>query len=231
MCFNIMNRLTWVALVLVSIVVVIGLGMFAYVIGAVGAGERELVLLGSAFVVETLVVVAYFVGRIRRSRRSKVRIAPPLTSVPWYNPPLSLSQRIYESPPPAESTPHHPSPPIIIRGPRSGEVHTDTRPMRRVEVPRLPTENMVEEDTKPTKAVPPVTPRRKPLPPGPYDDLFPPAQPGDDDYLETSHMEPVPEEKASAPPADTQNDEDKAEDEQPPEPPTTDESPPDNSPS
>lgn len=192
MCFNLLNRLTWLALVFVAVLFVFGLGLLTYISGEVEPGQREAVILVGGFVAELVILTVYFRARARRSRRPLIKAVPP-PPVPWYNPPRNLSQKIYEPPAPAESTPPHPSRPVIVHaGKRAGDDdHSDTRPMRRVEVPRLQSE--VEEDTKPTKAVRlPVIPPKK-RPPGPYDDLFPPAQPGDEDYLETSHMEPVPE--------------------------------------
>jgi hypothetical protein len=216
MCFNVLNRLTWLALVFVAVLIVIGLGLLTFISGAVELGQREALILAGGLVAEIVIVVAYFRLRFRRSQRPLTgAVLPP--PVPWYNAPRNLSQKIYEPPAPAESTPPHPAQPVIVHaGKREFENdHGDTRPMRRVEVPRLQSE--VEEDTRPTQAVRlPAIPPKKP-PPGPYDDLFPPAQPGDEDYLETSHMEPVPE-QPEQPPA--------AEAEIAPEPPADEEAPP-----
>jgi hypothetical protein len=220
MCFNVLNRLAWLALVFVAALFVIGLGLLTYISGAVELGPREAVILAGGLVAEIGIVVAYFRLHTRRFRRPSTRAVPP-PPVPWYDAPRNLSQKIYEPPIQAEATPPHPARPVIVHaGKREADNdHGDTRPMRRVEVPRLQSE--VEEDTKPTKAVRlPVIPPKKP-PPGPYDDLFPPAQPGDEDYLETSHMEPIPEQPEQPPAAEAEiAPAPSADEEAPPEPPS-----------
>jgi hypothetical protein len=230
MCFNVLNRLTWLALVFVAVLIVIGLGLLTYISGAVELGQREALILVGGFVAEIVLVTAYFRLRARRSRRPLFRAVPP-PPVPWYNAPRNLAQKIYEPPIQAEATPPHPARPVIVHAGKreTDNDHGDTRPVRRVEVPRLQSE--VEEDTRPTKAVRlPVIPPKKPAP-GPYDDLFPPAQPGDEDYLETSHMEPIPEQPEQPPAAQAEvAPSPSADEEAPPEPPSdaAEQAPPDN---
>jgi hypothetical protein len=79
---------------------------------------------------------------------------------------------------------------------------SDTRPMRRVLIEEPPLDSL--EDTHPGQAAIP-KPTRRPAMRGPYDDLFPPPQPDDEDYLECEHdlTPPLPHDETPEEPATT----------------------------
>ncbi len=198
MSFKLINRLLWLVIVAAAATAVLIAGLFALIIG-VDSERVTVVTVGGLVAVVLVLWIGVLTGL--RSDHSERRDVGPVLS-PWYSnlpgvvPPAGPVDPITLPPyfqPSTETTPASGT---------SLDPLVDTRPMRRVQIQEPPPDPL--EDTHPRQAVRP-EPARRPAMRGPYDDLFPPPQPDDEDYLECEHdLAPlVPHDDAPEEPATT----------------------------
>jgi hypothetical protein len=189
--FTLINRLLWLVIVTAAATAVLIAGLFALIIGV--DSERVTVITIGGLTAIVLVLWIGVLARLRPAPGQRQDVTPVLS--PWYTLPSVL--------PPAGSAdlamlPYHVQPGTETT-PASGiplDYLTDTRPMRRVQIEEPPLDSL--EDTHPRQVVRPPTPL-KPTVRGPYDDLFPPPQPDDEDYLECEHDLTPPVQRDEAP--------------------------------
>jgi hypothetical protein len=199
MSFKLINRLLWLVVVTTAATAVLIAGLFALIIGVDSARVTVVTIVGLAAVVLVLWLGVLTHLRPAHSQRQDAGLA----LAPWYsNLPGAL--------PPAGSADPGTLPPYFQPSmettPASGtalDSLADTHPMRRVQIQEPPIDAL--EDTQPRQAARP-KPARRPAMRGPYDDLFPPPQPEDEDYLECEHdlapllpHDETPEEPATTP--------------------------------
>ncbi len=158
------------------------------------------------------------IGLIRQLFTGLFKRPQPSVRPPWYTGPPTFpdSPRVFQPPPPRQPVPSVPSELTSRREPVSAysEPLNNTRPMQRIDATRpiLPAPSVID----PT---PLADATRR------YDHLFPPPQPGDEDYLEFDHDDttliPPEQAKAESPPASElpDNTDTQPHDETPPEPP------------
>jgi hypothetical protein len=198
MSFKLINRLLWLVVVAAAATAVLIAGLFALIIGV--DSERVTVITIGGLAAAVLVLwIGVFAGL--RSDQSQRREVGPVLS-PWYS---SLPDVLPQA---GSADPVMPVPyfqPTMEATPASGtalDPLADTRPMRPVQIEEPPPDAL--DDTHPGQAVRP-KPARRPAMRGPYDDLFPPPQPDDEDYLECEHdLAPhLPRDEASEEPSTT----------------------------
>jgi hypothetical protein len=203
MSFKLINRLVWLFAVVAAATAVVITGLLALTVGV--DRERVAGITVGGLAATILVVGISLLAHPRRTRRKRQDVEPVLS--PWYSglPGVPVHNSLPVQPPPspgiAQPTLAVSRPPgsadvtMLPHRSQSGAETTpasgipldslaDTRPMRRVQIQELPPDTL--EDTRPRQAVRPTT-ALKPAARGPYDDLFPPPQPDDEDYLECGH--------------------------------------------
>jgi hypothetical protein len=180
--FELIDRLLWLAMTIAAVTAVVIAGLFALLIDV--DSERVMVIAIGGLAAIILVMWVGVFTRLRSARRQRQEVRPE--PAPWF-------AGSPDAPSPAGSAdvitlPHRSQPGAEMAAtPASGvplEPLADTRPMHRVQVEEPPADAL--EDTHPRQAFRPPS-ALKPAARSPYDDLFPPPQPDDDDYLECDH--------------------------------------------
>jgi hypothetical protein len=198
MSFKLIDRLLWLVIVAAAAMAVLIAGLFALIVG-VDSERVTVITIGGLAAVVLVLWIGVFAG-LRSDRRQRRDVGPVLS--PWYS-------SLPGAPPQAGSADPAMLPtyfqPDMATTPASGtalDSVSDTRPMHRVQIEEPPPDTL--EDTHPGQVVRP-QPTRRPAMRGPYDDLFPPPQPDDEDYLECEHdlAPPLPHDEAPEEPATT----------------------------
>ncbi len=165
---KLIDRLVWLVIVAATVLAVGMAGLLALAFGT--DHVRVGLTVSGALIVVILVawIHAVWQGRPRRRQRA----APYAEGASW-------AKRPMPAPVPSSHLLWKPLEPSV-------DTTVDTRPMRPVQIEEPPHD--LVEDTKPTAAMKPGPVYTAPSSGrGPYDDLFPPPEPGDEDYLEYDH--------------------------------------------